>query len=73
LAVPGILLPYHGPFTWGQDAATAVENAVVLEEVAKMAYRSYQLNPRLTNAPQELLDKHFLRKHGPQAYYGQPK
>ena len=69
--VPGVLCKNHGPFTWGKDAAEAVHNAVVLEEVAKMAYRAEALNPQIQPAPQELMDKHFLRKHGKNAYYGQ--
>ena len=69
--VPAVILENHGPFTWGKDADEAVHNAVVLEEVAKMAYRTEQLNPKVENAPQQLQDKHFLRKHGENAYYGQ--
>ena len=61
----------HGPFTWGKDAHEAVHNAVVLEEVAKMAYRAETINPRIQPAPQELQDKHYYRKHGVNAYYGQ--
>ena len=71
--VPGIILENHGPFTWGKDADEAVHNAVVLEEVAKMAYQTEQLKPKVANAPKELQDKHFLRKHGNNAYYGQTK
>jgi len=71
LHIPGILLANHGPFTWGKDAFEAVHNAVVLEEVAKMAYRTEQLMEFSCVAPQELQDKHFMRKHGPNAYYGQ--
>ena len=70
-AVPGCLCKNHGPFTWGKDAAEAVHNAVVLEEVAKMAYRCEQIKPDVLPAPQELQDKHYLRKHGENAYYGQ--
>ena len=69
--VPGVILENHGPFTWGKDADEAVHNAVVLEEVAKMAYQTEQLKPEVKPAPQELQDKHFLRKHGENAYYGQ--
>ena len=69
--VPGIILANHGPFTWGKDAGEAVHNAVVLEEVAKMAYQTEKINPKVKSAPQELQDKHFLRKHGENAYYGQ--
>ena len=71
LAVPGVLVYTHGPFAWGTDAEDAVHNAVVLEEVAFMAYHSLQLNGELSTMPQVLLDKHYLRKHGANAYYGQ--
>ena len=71
VAVPGCLCKNHGPFAWGKDAFEAVHNAVVLEEVAKMAYRCETINPRVQPAPQELQDKHYLRKHGANAYYGQ--
>ena len=70
-AVPGCLCKNHGPFAWGRDPFEAVHNAVVLEEVAKMAYRCEQINPQVRPAPQELQDKHYLRKHGKNAYYGQ--
>lgn len=70
--VPGVLCTNHGPFTWGKDAAQAVHNAVVLEEVAKMAYRTEQLRNQTVGAPGYLQDKHFFRKHGENAYYGQP-
>ena len=70
-AVPGCLCKNHGPFAWGKDPSEAVHNAVVLEEVAKMAYRCEQINPGVQPAPQELQDKHYLRKHGQNAYYGQ--
>jgi len=73
MAVPAALCKNHGPFTWGKDANDAVHNAVVLEEVAKMAYRARLINPEVQPAPQELQDKHYLRKHGPNAYYGQKK
>jgi L-ribulose-5-phosphate 4-epimerase len=72
-AVPGVLVASHAPFTWGKDAAAAVHNSVVLEEVAKMALATRQLNPAIQPAPQVLLDKHYLRKHGKDAYYGQGK
>ena len=72
-AVPAVLCKNHGPFTWGKDAAEAVHNAVVLEEVAKMAARTEQINPQVTPAPQELQDKHYYRKHGANAYYGQSR
>lgn len=71
MAVPAVLCKNHGPFAWGKDAAEAVHNAVVLEEVAKMAYRAEVINPQIEPAPQELQDKHYYRKHGKNAYYGQ--
>ena len=70
-AVPAVLCKNHGPFTWGKDAHEAVHNAVVLEEVAKMAARCEWINPQVKPAPQELQDKHYYRKHGANAYYGQ--
>ena len=69
---PGVLVKNHGPFTWGRDAAEAVHNAVVLEQVAKMASISFSINPSLTMNPL-LVEKHFSRKPGPNAYYGQTK
>lgn len=72
-AVPAVLCKNHGPFAWGKDAVEAVHNAVVLEEVAKMAARAEQINARVQPAPQELQDKHYYRKHGANAYYGQKK
>ena len=71
VAVPAVLCKNHGPFAWGRDAHEAVHNAVVLEEVAKMAYRAETINPEIKPAPQELQDKHYFRKHGANAYYGQ--
>ena len=71
LATPAVLVRNHGPFTWGKDAAEAVYHAVVLEEVAKMAMRTEMVKMDVEPAPQYLLDRHFLRKHGPNAYYGQ--
>ena len=71
IAVPAVLCKNHGVFTWGKDAREAVHNAVVLEEVAKMAYRAEVIEPRIQPAPQELQDKHYYRKHGANAYYGQ--
>lgn len=71
MAVPAVLCKNHGPFTWGKDAKDAVHNAVVLEEVAKMAYRTESINSKVEPAPQELQDKHYYRKHGADAYYGQ--
>ena len=70
-AVPAVLCRNHGPFAWGKDPHEAVHNAVVLEEVAKMAFRTELIEPRVQPAPQALQDKHYLRKHGPGAYYGQ--
>ena len=70
-AVPSVLCKNHGPFTWGKDGHEAVHNAVVLEEVAKMAARCEMINPQVKPAPQELQDKHYYRKHGVNAYYGQ--
>lgn len=69
--IPGVLVYGHGPFAWGKDACEAVHNAVVLEEVAKMAYCTITLNAKITTMDKALLDKHFLRKHGEDAYYGQ--
>ena len=71
LSMPGVLVAGHAPFAWGKDAAGAAFNAVVLEEVAELAWRTSLLNPGISPIPQVLLDKHFLRKHGPDAYYGQ--
>lgn len=71
LAVPGVLLHGHGPFTWGKTADIAVMNAVVLDEVAKMNLFSRELNHFSESLPQRILDKHYLRKHGKEAYYGQ--
>ncbi|MGI5834418.1 MAG: L-ribulose-5-phosphate 4-epimerase [Bacteroidales bacterium] len=68
--VPGVLVKNHGPFTWGKSADDAVHNAVVMEQVAKMAYIAFSINPELTMNPL-LIQKHFFRKHGPGAYYGQ--
>lgn len=70
-AVPAVLVRSHGPFVWGGDAAEAVHNAAVLEEVAFMALHAQMLSPGLPPMPQELLDRHYLRKHGANAYYGQ--
>lgn len=69
--VPGVICRSHGPFTWGKDAAQAVYNAVVLEEVARMALYTLRIDPAAAPAPQHVIDKHFMRKHGPKAYYGQ--
>lgn len=70
-AMPAVLVANHGPFAWGVDARAAVHNAAVLELVARMAMRTLQIDPNLPSMPQHLLDKHFFRKHGPDAYYGQ--
>lgn len=71
MAVPGVLVHSHGPFAWGTDPMNAVHNAVVLEEVAFMDWHAMLLNPKAGRMQQELLDKHYLRKHGKNAYYGQ--
>lgn len=68
---PGVLCVNHGPFTWGKDAAEAVHNAIVLEEVAKMAFHTEMINPKVKTVPDRIRDKHFFRKHGENAYYGQ--
>jgi L-ribulose-5-phosphate 4-epimerase len=70
--VPAVLVPSHGPFCWGPDPAAAVETAVTLEEVAHLALLTTILEPAATPLAQEIRDKHFGRKHGPGAYYGQP-
>lgn len=69
--VPGVLVNDHGPFTWGNSPTNAVHNSVVLEKVAEMTYHTLQLNPHGIEMSQDLLDKHYLRKHGENAYYGQ--
>jgi L-ribulose-5-phosphate 4-epimerase len=71
MAVPACLCKNHGPFAWGKNPKEAVHHSVVLEEVAKMAARCEQINPEVKPAPTELLDKHYMRKHGVNAYYGQ--
>lgn len=73
LDIPGALVYSHGPFSWGTDAAAAVHNAAVLEETAFMAWHTLRLRPDIPAMQRELLDKHYLRKHGPGAYYGQAK
>lgn len=73
MEVPGVLLHGHGPFTWGKDAMAAVMNSVVLEEVCKMNLFTLRLNDNADQLPKRILDKHFLRKHGKNAYYGQKK
>ncbi|SCC45029.1 L-ribulose-5-phosphate 4-epimerase [Kosakonia oryziphila] len=71
LHTPGIVVYQHGPFAWGKDAADAVHNAVVMEEVARMAWIAHSINPALKAIDNYLMNKHFMRKHGPNAYYGQ--
>ncbi len=71
LFMPGVLVNNHGPFSWGKDAFDAVHNAVVMESLAMMAYNTFMLSPGIASIGQELLDRHFLRKHGTDAYYGQ--
>ena len=71
MAVTACLCQNHGPFTWGKSAVDAVHASVVLEEVAKMAYRTELINKDVAPAPQYLQDKHYFRKHGKDAYYGQ--
>lgn len=73
MSIPAVLVHSHGPFCWGTSAMDAVYHAVVLEEVAFMAFQTMQLSPGITSMQQELLDKHYLRKHGKNAYYGQGK
>ncbi|MCB0250993.1 MAG: L-ribulose-5-phosphate 4-epimerase [Anaerolineae bacterium] len=70
-AVPAVLVYSHGPFTWGTDAMNAVHNAVVLEEIAFMNFHAMMLEPNILPMQQDLLDRHYLRKHGANAYYGQ--
>ena len=70
-AVPGVLVSSHGPFTWGKDPNSAVTNAIILEEIAKMAYLSLGINNQIKEIEQHLKDKHYFRKHGKNAYYGQ--
>ena len=72
-AVPAVLCFSHGPFTWGKDPAQAVYHSVVLEECAKMGIFTRMVNPNAAPAPQRMQDKHYMRKHGPNAYYGQGK
>ena len=73
VSVPAVICHSHGPFTWGKDAAQAVYHAVVLEEVAKMALFTRQISPAAVPAPQRIVEKHYQRKHGKNAYYGQTK
>ena len=71
VAIPAIICHSHGPFAWGKNPAQAVYHAAVLEEVAKMALLTLQIDPQAAPAPQRILNKHYMRKHGPNAYYGQ--
>ncbi|MGE5552186.1 MAG: L-ribulose-5-phosphate 4-epimerase [Bacteroidota bacterium] len=71
MQVPGVLVAGHGPFTWGKDAMQAAHHSVILEDLARMGAIARQLNPALGAIPQTLLDRHFMRKHGRNAYYGQ--
>lgn len=71
MSIPAVLVKNHGPFAWGTDAFNAVHNSVVLEEIAFMNYHAMSINPQAGRMQQELLDKHYLRKHGENAYYGQ--
>lgn len=71
MAIPGVLVCKHGPFSWGANCKKAVENALILEETARMALITTQFSPQAEPAPQYLLDKHYFRKHGANAYYGQ--
>ncbi len=70
-AVPGVLVAGHAPFAWGDDPTGAVKNSIALEQIAQMAFGTLVLNPQQEGLPQYILDKHFHRKHGPNAYYGQ--
>ncbi len=70
-SVPAVLLPHHGPFAWGPDPEHALQNAIALEQVAQMAMLTYSINPSAPDIPLNLLEKHFSRKHGESAYYGQ--
>ena len=70
-AVPGVLVADHGPFTWGPTPGKAAENAIALEAIAQMAWITQSLNPELESIPEHILEKHYTRKHGPDAYYGQ--
>ena len=69
--VPAVLLAHHAPFTWGKSAMESVKNSIALESCAKMALDAYILNPQLESMPEHILNKHYERKHGPNAYYGQ--
>ena len=71
LSMPAVLQHYHAPFTWGKDAGYSLDNSIALEMCAQMALETQRLNPTCEGLPRHILDKHFLRKHGPGAYYGQ--
>lgn len=71
LATPGTLVRAHGVFSWGKTAAESVHNAVVIEELSKMSYQTFMINPNVTLLPEYILQKHYCRKHGKSAYYGQ--
>jgi L-ribulose-5-phosphate 4-epimerase len=73
VATPGVLLAGHAPFTWGSSPSESVKNNLILERVAEMAFASLQLNPELKALPKHIINKHYMRKHGSNAYYGQPK
>ena len=70
-SMPAVLIAGHAPFAWGKNAAEAVKNSLVLERVAQMAINTFQLNPDIESLPQHIISKHYKRKHGPNAYYGQ--
>jgi L-ribulose-5-phosphate 4-epimerase len=71
LGIPGVLVAGHAPFAWGKSAADAVQNSLILERIAQMAFGSLQLNPHISALPAHIQQKHYRRKHGPKAYYGQ--
>lgn len=73
MEMPGVLVAKHGPFTWGKDEMDAVNNSLLLEEIAKMTFMTFQLNPKIRPVAKYILDQHYLRKHGPKAIYGQNK
>jgi L-ribulose-5-phosphate 4-epimerase len=70
-ATPGVLIAGHAPFCWGKDAQDAVKNSLILERIAQMAIGTFQINPSIKKLPEYILEKHYQRKHGPNAYYGQ--
>lgn len=73
MEMPGVLVAKHGPFTWGKDEMDAVNNSLLLEEIAKMTFMTFQLNQKIRPVAKYILDQHYLRKHGPKAIYGQNK